>query len=305
MHYYFRLQLLRASRRLADFGLPLPVAVGLGLAGWVLGAVYLYGRFTAAPYILVALTIVTLWPLSAGARFDRLERLFSRRDVRLIRYTEQLTGGSVSLLVLLGYGSWLAAGVLLALLSLLAEFRRGGSGIFVLPTPFRRYPYESAVGLRRYGWVLPLLYFVAWQGVSADNVNLLRFTGVGCGLLVMSFYADTPPPELLRMYRSGARGYLRDKIRTAGYAYTLFALPIWVALGVVWPDGWVLHLLVIGLGLLYITGMIVVQYAGYPRQPDFLRSVAHVAGMCFPPLLLILLIGWYREARRRLNAILT
>ncbi|MGB3802351.1 MAG: hypothetical protein WA952_21195 [Lewinella sp.] len=305
MRYYFQLQLLRTRRRLADFGLPLPLTITLGLATWVAGTVYLYDRFAAAPWILIGLTMGALWPLSAGKRYDGIRQHFSLRDARLIRLTEHLFAGAPTLLLLLYFKSWLAAIAWLPVLFVLARIRRGGIGPFVLPTPFRRRPYECTAGFRRYGWLLALVYFVAWQGVAAGNVNLVRFTGVACGLLVMSFYATTPPPELVHQYRASAPRYLADKLRTATLAYGLFALPVWIALLFRWPGGWALHLLTALLGGLYVVAMIVVRYASYPHEPAFPRSVAHVAGMLVPPLLLVLLVGWYREACRRLSLLLT
>ncbi len=304
MRYYFHLQYTRTERRMADLGLSLPVAVSLALAALVGGAIFLYGRFELAPWILVLLTVTALWPLSAGDRYDRVVLLFPADEARRIRLIEHFVGGGPVLLVLLGFGSWVAGGVLAGLLVVMAVLRRRGFMGLILPTPFRTRPYECIAGFRRYGWVLPVLYFLTWQGVLADNVNLVRFTSVAGGILVMSFYSETPPPELLRMYRGSARDYLIGKLQTGYFAYTLFALPVWVALFAVWPAGWPLHVATLCLGYLYIPGMILVKYAAYPKEPPFLRSVAQMLGMVFPPLLLVLLHGWYREATFRLNLLL-
>ncbi|WP_116125020.1 hypothetical protein [Lewinella sp. IMCC34183] len=304
MLFYFTLQYRRALRRLRHLGVPPVLVLPLGAIGFPFFTAYLYGRFAAAGWILAVLTSTVLWTLAARDRTRRLRQLYIPVRVWMIRGGENLAVAAPALAALAWYGDGYPAGALLLAAVLLARITTGGAPPMVLPTPFRRQPFECVAGFRRRWWLIALLYLVAINALRVENLTLALFTVLLLGGVVMSWYATAEPPALVWIFALPPAAFLEKKLRTASGAGLLLTLPVLAGTIWVFPQRVLLILAVGGLAVAYALIMVLAKYATYPREMSIPRALALTVVLLLPPLLPAAAWKFYGESKRRLAPLL-
>lgn len=160
MKYYFQLQYKMAIRHLQDFGLPILVSLLLATALFMGVSAALFIKTTWAAHLYLVLASYLLLPFSNKERNDFLVSFFPKKGYYQVRIIENLLCSLPFLGFLLYKKVFLFALALVGISLILAFFRQKNSRIFIIPTPFFRYPFEFIMGFRRMFYLLILPYIL-------------------------------------------------------------------------------------------------------------------------------------------------
>ena len=305
MQDYYHLRWLQLCRLLAEQKLPLGLAI-IGSAIGFYGLSYLlFWRTDLAVYWYVAISVAALWQLGQRERTAFAHLHLSQRDYRLSRLVENVVVGTSFALYLLYESYWLPAITILILAIVLSPFRFGGAGSRAIPTPFRRHPFEFTAGFRKSWPILLVIAFVALQGFLVQNLALSLAMVAAVSLLGMNFILPTEPPEYVRIYTLTPIRFLWHKIGRAALGNLVLALPLLIAVVVVFPGSVHLALLLQLLGTCVLALTTVMKYTAYPADMDLPCSLLLAASIILFPLLPITFLAFYPKAKRSLSALLT
>ena len=304
LFYLFHLQVKRIHRTIGDWGVnPWLVYIGAPLlfAGSSVG---LFSRTSYARWIYVGIAAAALLQMCSSTRLRFLRQVFDRSTYWRIRMFESMLVIAPFVLFLLYMGEvWFIFGLLALALAAL-PLRIGATGAVALPTPFSERPFEFAVGFRSSIGILFIAYILLVVGIYADNGNL----GIATLLLVVfvcaNYYAWSEPSLYVWIYRLTPRSFLGMKVRTAFLHLTVVLLPIVLAIGCFFPDDWLLvsAMSVAGYGYLALT--VLAKYAAFPRGVSIPKGVFMLLSFAFPPLLLVSIPYFFRQAKNNIALIL-
>ena len=293
---YFNLRRQLLNRRLRAFGLPVGVSYVLAaLLFCGLGSL-LFARTALAPYAVVAAAWSAVYGLGERTRNDFLRLVFPGRAYWRIRLLENTVVLLPFTLLLLWYGSWALTLVQgLVGLAMVAHVHRRVGGR-ALPTPFGRFNYQAAVGLRRSWWVLAGAVFLLGKGVQVGNVELSYFAVAACAFAVAWWHQDPEPGYYVWVHARSPRAFLLHQWGRVLLAGGLTVLPLLVVIGYRFPGqaGWLL--LTAAYLAVQWTFWITLKYAYYPQPVGVLPSFVVAFGILLPPLLLGLLPYYYHRA---------
>lgn len=304
MKYFFRLQFLRLTRTLSDWGLPPWIAFVLFPLAFVGLSQVLFAQVSGAAYLYVGLYYLSVQPLSAPPR-DRFLRLtFPERTVLRIRLSEQLVFALPFLLFLLYKAAFTPALLLLGLAILTAFVRVSVRLPYFRVTPFSFQPFEFAVGFRGVYTLLFFVYGISWMGIWADNFGLSWFLIFVLMFFGASFYFKPEPIFYVWMYARTPRTFLWEKFRKGIWHSTLMAAPTLLPLLFFYPYQAGLTLLLWLQGVLCLALALLMKYASYPYQLSSITTLFLIFAFVFPPLLLGLLPYFYIMSQKNLSEIL-
>ncbi len=296
MNHYFQLQKTIIERHLRAWRIHPWIAYALGTAlffglGWLV-----YSRTDYAGYGVLAVGTWALSWLSKRERNDFLAITFREADYRRIRLVENAVFALPFVFLLLLKGSWALALVQGLLGGAMSFARVNSSPTYTLPTPFGAYPFEAAVGFRRYWWLVAAAVFLLVMGIRADNMELAIFSYGGLMVAYLMFYQEPEPSFYVWVHACGPKAFLKRKLMIAlGYQF-LVGLPFLLAIYYCFPAvGWVLLVgpVVAALNLVLV---IVMKYSNFPHALNITHSFALLAGLALWPLLLFLIPHYYQRA---------
>lgn len=305
MHYYFILQHRRWNRTWTEWGLPPVLGGSLLVAVWVLGSAFLFSKTDYAAWLYVALAVALLSRLSAQARVDELGRLFGTPERQQVRLVEN---GAVAL-PFVGYLVYQAAWVPALVLGGAAVAGAFGSqrtwGSWAMPTPFGQHPFEFAVGVRQSWLGLLLLHVLLGIGWWVGNGNLSAVCYGGLWVVLLNYYASLEPVTYVWWHCHTPAEFLRYKLGIALLHSLLLVAPaaLWVLFGFE-GDYWKILLLVTGIGWLVQSILLLGKYTVFPQPMGLPHLIWLLLGMSFPPLLVVLVIVFYRRACANLESLL-
>ncbi|MEO0733167.1 MAG: hypothetical protein AAFZ52_10050, partial [Bacteroidota bacterium] len=205
------------------------------------------------------------------------------------------------LLLLLLKGFWAQTLVLGGVGALLAWWVRRPSNSGAVPTPFSLRPFEFAVGVRRYWWILAIAIFLLVQGVRVGNQELAGFAYLAAILLACQCCAEPEPEFYVWVHTLSPWDFLLRKLRLVTGQLLVLLAPFAVALLWFFPDSWLLLLVLTGLGVAHVALWVVMKYAVYPRPLNVGEAFFIAFALIMPPLLLVLFPLYFVRARARLN----
>ncbi|MCB9080193.1 MAG: ABC transporter permease [Lewinellaceae bacterium] len=305
VNYYFKLQVRIINRRFSAFGIsPLPGYLLVGFA-WAMGSIYLFQQTQYAPIIYAFLALGVISRSSEHQRNEFLAGCFPAVQYRLIRLLENgiLALPFAGFLAYQGYWLWSAG--LIAIAELFALIRFPSSPTYVLPTPFQRYPFEFIVGFRSTYLAYFLVGLLTYQAIRVGNFNLGIFAQVLTFLLGMTYYFRPEPPYFVWIFAANPRQFLWRKVGTAVYCASWFSLPVGFILGIAFPE----NIAILGVaqlvGYLLLLTIIFAKYAAFPAEINLPQAFLLGLGLWFPPVLLVIIPYFYRQALQRLQTLLT
>lgn len=304
MKYYFVLQYRRLERRIRELGLPPVIGVILAVLFFAAGSKYLFIKTSFAGWIYALLGLLVLSALGEGKRNDLLRSVFLQKDYLVIRILENVLAilGFVSYLVYEGY-YYIALG-LFVLSIIIAGLHVQYRITTVVPTPFRKYPFEYIAGFRRMLWLVILAYFLLAKSIQVDNFNLGLFALALLFFNGMSYYAQPEDEYFVWIYSTDSRGFLRQKLLTALLCASLLSAPLMIALSVAyWANIWII-LGVQLLGCIFLLAMILAKYSAYPGEINLAQAFLFGLSLWFPPMLLIVIPIFYKRSITQLKALL-
>jgi len=141
----------------------------------------------------------------------------------------------------------------------------------VLPTPFKKLPFEPIVGFRKTFLVLLGILFLIIKAIQVGNYNLGIVSYGATFLTMMSYYSKPEPKFFVWIFDRTSKIFLRSKLFQC-----LFAA----------------------------ASIIFAKYSAYPSEMSILEGLLYAVGLSFPPLLLIIIPIFYKKSLRNLNPIL-
>lgn len=304
MNYYFSLQIRILNRKFSAFGITPLLGYLLSAFMGILGSSYLFQQTEYAPIIFVILALGLISQLSERQRNEFLRRLFPVFQYRIIRLQENFIVAFPFSLFLGFQAYWLYAGGLLIMAGLLALISIPANARWVVPTPFFRHPFEFIVGFRSAYLFYFLAYFLSYQAIQVDNFNLGIFALLLTFLLSMTFYFSPESPYFVWIYTQSPHEFLWRKVLAAVHNSTWLSLPCGVLLGFTFPE----NLAIIGgvqlLGYLLLMTIIFAKYAAFPAEMNLPQAFILALGLWLPPMLLVIIPYFYRQALQRLQPLL-
>lgn len=304
MNYYFKLQYKRLKRKIEAFGIPLLLALILMLLFFAGASTYLFYATDFAAWIYVVLAFSVCLKLGEKHRNEQLEIIFKANDYQKIRISENLLVALPFVLFLVAELAFLAAFLLVLLAVALAFWATKQRLHFVLPTPFKKWPFEYIVGFRKTLWLLVLLYFVLLKAIQVDNFNLAIVTLGASFLLGMSYYLKPEKVYFVWIYAADSKQFLYQKIKQGLLAASILSAPMLLLLGLFFQQHIMVVLLVQLLGYIFLISMILAKYSAFPKEINLPQAILYALSLSFPPLLLIVIPIFYKQAKARLNTIL-
>jgi hypothetical protein len=304
LRYFFILHRNIIARHIRDFGLnPL---LGLLLIAVVFVGItfYLFAKTDYAPYIVAIAGLYVVAKLGKKDRNDFLKILFSLKHYRLTRLLENCALSLPFVAILCVKLEFLVAAILWILALLLSLRSEGKSVSFVVPTPFSRRPFEFAVGFRKTVVGYALVIFLLYQALAVDNVFLGLIALLISFVIMMSYYSEPEGEYFVWIFAATPKQFLKRKLRLALVQSSLLTLPIAAFVIGFFTDKFLYVLLLQVLGYLYLMTLVCAKYAAFPQQMSIAQGVRVAMGVWFPPLLLVIIPHFYKQAITNLKSIL-
>lgn len=304
LSYFFRLQVRRMHRTIGDLGLnPWLFYIGAPLlfAG---GSIALFSRTTYANWIYIGIAAAALIQLSGSARLDFLRQVFDRPTYWRIRILENSLM-VIPFMAFLSYRGepWFMLG-LLVLAAVIVPLRVGSAGTPPLPTPFSAHPFEFAVGFRNSVGLLFIAYLLMVVGIWVGNGHLSIATLLLVILVCSGYYAWGEPPLYVWVYQLTPHSFLWLKVRMAFRHLSLVLVPMVLAVACFFPGDWPILLAVVVTGYGYLALAVLAKYAAFPKAVSLLQGIFMAVSLVFPPLLLISVPYFFRQAKNNIALIL-
>ncbi|MCB0631007.1 MAG: hypothetical protein R2824_08855 [Saprospiraceae bacterium] len=304
MKYYFLLQYRRLERWVSALGVHPLIGYLIALVAFPAASRYLFVKTEFAVWIYLILCFSLLSALGERSRNDQLRSIFSKKDFLRIRLLENTLVALPFALYLSYEGLYYLAFGLPALSILLATFHFRYRIGLVLPTPFRRFPFEFISGFRRTFWLLLLAYFLLAKSIQVANFNLGLFALALLFFNGMSYYAQPEDEYFVWIYATDPKGFLNKKLFSALICISLLTAPLFLVLMLTNPDKWWIILGVQLLGCIFLWSMILAKYSAYPREINLPQAFLFGLSLWFPPMLLIVIPMFYIRSKKQLKALL-
>jgi hypothetical protein len=304
MLYYLILQAKRIYRYIGEAGVHPLVGLLIIFSVFLGFSIYLFENHGSAAWIFSGFALYLVFSMGNQQHRVWMQGLFSKRDLLLLRGFENLLVTLPFLSILSWKGFFLQAGVvglaaiLLSLFDYLPRLQK------VIPTPFKKIPFENIQGFRKTVGLILIAYFVCWQGIRVENFNLSLATSLFMYFLVMGFYYQPEKRVLVWIFACSPSLFLLKKIRFALQAVLFLNIPILIALLFYYPQNVWLILGLQALGLIYLAAFLLARYAAYPQEMGIPQALLFVFSFWFPPMLLIIIPIFYRRAIQSLQSLL-
>lgn len=302
--FYFQLQFTRIKRRFEESGINHFIGLLFALAMFVFGSELLFHRTEVGHWILPFLATWLLLRLGDRNRNDQLRIIFLRTQFLQIRFIEN--AGLVlpfSLFLVYKQHYLIALGTLLAGLALVT-FQSNQHWGKVIPTPFKRFPFEFIVGFRKSLLFLILTYALIFKAIEVGNFNLAIVAFCAVCLTTTTYYLRPEDSYFVWIFSDDSSGFLKRKMRAAIICSTVITTPALIALCIAFPSMIVFSLIAFLLGFIFLCAIVLAKYAAYPNEIGLPQGTILALGIWIPPLLLLIIPMFYAQAKRSLNTIL-
>ncbi len=290
--HYLELKRKILDRRLLEFGIQPYLAYILAPLLFFFISFLLFYKTEYAVYIYSTLALSYLFQFSNKKKSDFLELYFKKEAFKKIRIVENalVVLPFVIFLLFKMHFMW-ALGLTLFALGL-SFFKGKANSNLHLPTPFGKYPYEFATGIRKlFPFYLGIL-FLLLMAVSVGNYNLGLFALAMVPFLCMNFYGELENPFYVWIYNKSPMDFLKHKALVASFYLCLLSLPVFIVLAFVFPEMIKISIAVFVLSFGYLASYIVFKYVRFPQQQNFAQIVLLTLSYLFPPLLIVT-VGYY------------
>lgn len=302
--YYFTLQLRRLHRWLEELGVSPVIFYVLVVPVFIILSQLLFTRTELAPYIYAAIAVMFGGKLIDNNRIQNLALIFKNTDILTIRFLEQTMVFLPFILFMLYKRCYLFSITLFAI-SILFSFvnNRFGSSK-VVPTPFKRMPFEFSVGIRQSVPVLLGVCLLLAKAIQVDNFYLALFSLGVLFLIFFSYYFYPEKKYFVWIFSKTINEFLKQKLLFGLCAGFVLTMPICGILFCFYPERWILICSLELVGLLILLSVILVKYAAFPKEMNLPQAILFTLSLIFPPLLLLSIPLFYVQARRKLQLIL-
>lgn len=305
MYFYFTLQFKRIYRHIDEFGvIPLiGFAILLVFFSWISEAIF--KNISHASYYYIGIGLLVSLKLGNAKRTVFLQKCFPPKIFWKIRMLENT-------LFVLPFSSFLCYKQAFAEMIIihigaiiLSFFNNLGIRSVTIPTPFGKKPFEFVIGFRNTFWLFPFLYLLTYIAISVNNYNLGIFSLIVVFMSCLSFYSKQEPLYYIWIHNMTPKEFLNHKIKTAVLFSSVLILPIVIGLSLFFSlEKLQITLLFLLLGYSFIIVTILGKYSNYPSKVPIFQTLAMLASLLFPPILVLIIPYFYKQSIKKLNSIL-
>jgi hypothetical protein len=304
MKDYFYLQYIMTNRKIKEAGLPPLLGYLFVLIAFVLLSAYVFQKTDFAKYLVILISLSTLFKLSENTRADFLLSTFGDKIKIQIRILENTILCLPFVLLLLYKSFFLEASMLFLCSLLLSLFTLQSAFHFTIPTPFSKNPFEFSTGFRRSIFLFPIAYALTFMAIKVDNFNLGLFSMLLIFLISMSYYPTPENEFFVWVHADSPRSFLKKKMMVALSYVMLLASPILISLLIFYPLEFEKTLLLLLIGILLLLTIILAKYTAYPTEINFPEVIKIALCLFFPPLFVVMIPYLYFKAVANLKYIL-
>lgn len=298
---YFKLQLKLLNRKLVDFGISKELGYPLIFIGFYLVSNYLVEKLENYCLLYAILPISLALKLSQTERNTFLKQTYSKGNFYLIRAFENFfIALPFALFLFVKEYYWLSMSTLFSTI-VLALFNLKSNGTWVLPTPFSKKPFEFMLGFRKSFPLLIITLFLAFIAIKVKNLNLAIGSICIIQLLSCTFYFKPENPYFVWIHNNNPKTFLIKKIKDGIKNMFSLTLPNLVITSVFFYRNLDEIGLFYAIGVLFFIIVILMKYASFPNQIGIPQLILLGVSLYFPPLLLLFIPYFYKEAIQKLK----
>lgn len=304
MRFYFTLQFRRLIRWFEETKINPLLGLGLAVAVFGFASVYLFSKIDYAEWIYFLISMAVVLSAGNSERTNHSKRIFRSIDFLLIRLIENGVVAIPFLVILIYEREFnIALGLVLASV-VLAVLNYKYTLNWVIPTPFKKLPFELIIGFRKSFWFIGFTYIMCLKAIEADNFNFgvvsLAFVFLTC----MSFYLYPENKFYVWIFSDDSKRFLRRKLLTIFIGGTILTIPVFAALVYAFPHFIPITIGVYIVGYIFLLSILVAKYSAYPMEMGIPQGIFYAIGLWLPPLLLVIIPIFYFQSMRKLREIL-
>ena len=292
------------NRKIKEAGLPPLLGYLFVLIAFVLLSAYVFQKTDFAKYLVILISLSSVFKLSENTRADFLLSTFGDKIKMQIRILENTILCLPFVLLLLYKSCFLEANMLFLCSLLLSLFTLQSAFHFTIPTPFSKNPFEFSTGFRRSFFLFPIAYALTFMAIKVDNFNLGLFSMLLIFLVAMSYYPTPENDYFVWVHADSPKSFLKKKMTVALSYVMLLASPILISLLIFYPMEFEKTLLFLLIGVLLLPTIILAKYTAYPSEINFPEVIKIALCLFFPPLFVVMIPYLYFKAGANLKYIL-
>lgn len=284
-----------------------PLVSSLFLIAAFLGLSYLiFQRVKFSQYLYSLIGIIVVGTISTSRkRIEFIQQVFKTKALFKIRMLEN---GSLALpfSCVLFYKGELLLALLLMLAALTLVLVPANVKLNkTIPSPFSRFPFEFTRGFRRFFLLNIVAYVLTYFAIESRNFNLTAFFLLVSFLISATYYSVAEPLYYLWIYQHNPKLLVRHKLLII-FTYSMIpVIPIATSMIIFFPLYYWATLLLLLIGIIYVTLFMFAKYANYPFEMSITDGFIVAASILFPPLSLITIPIFYSRSVKTLNKILS
>lgn len=303
--YYFQLQWTRWTRKLAELSIHSAIGVMGSIILFVGLAELLFAKLDYAALIFVFIGIVVISNLGAYGRVKRLQMIFDKAHWRMIRLIENILA-VIPFVIFLAYKlDFLLSAIILLVAILFSFIQLPGTSSWTMPTPFKRLPFEFTAGFRSTVFALLPALFIALKAVQVDNYNLGMAAMMLPVVISLSYYSKPEHVFFVWIFDMDSRTFLFKKIRNGLLSLVILTTPLFMLMLYAFPGRMLMTTSILCIGMVFLIAMIFAKYSAYPHELSLPQAILLGLSLWFPPLLLLVILIFYRQSIKRLQSILS
>ncbi|MGB1293901.1 MAG: ABC transporter permease [Flavobacteriales bacterium] len=304
MKLFFQLQFAILNRTLTELGskpifaYPLAISLFCGLS------LLLFMKTEYAIYIYCVFALSLVYKLCEQKRNEFLKITFRKIEYIKIRIVENCIVVLPFCAFILFKEQYLEAGLLLFAAGLMSMVQTKNPLNYSIPTPFGKVPFEFPMGFRKTFYLFPIAYYLTFQAVLSENINLGIASIVLIGLVIISYYSKPENELYVWNYSLPPKLFLKNKIKICLTLFTYLILPILFTLSVFFfsqMDKVILFSLAV---YVYLITFVLAKYSAYPRKMNIIEGLFIGLSIMFIPVLILIIPLLYKKSINQLTPIL-
>jgi len=284
----------------------IPPAIGMFCTGilFIFISNYLFSKTIYATIIYLIFAFSACVTLGQKEYDPLLRQIFSSKEHQRIRLYENAIVLLPFGLYLLFEAQYLAVFALLPIGLATSFMKPRPTPTFVLPTPFKKFPFEFIVGFRKYYWFIAIVLLLMLKAIQVDNYNLALFSFGLLFFTCMGFFVKPEKTYFVWVHSRKTKAFLLEKFKIAFICMAILSTIPYIGLVFLYPDRIFITSLILGLGYLFLSSIILAKYSAFPLDMNVPQALLYAVSLWFPPILLIVMIIFYKQSKRRLDTIL-
>lgn len=304
MKFYFTLQFNRLCRWFEEIGINAWLGIVFSIFLFVLSSAYLFIKTNYAPWIYCILASYILIYLSNKNRNDQLRIIYNKKPYRKLRLIENGLIVTPFILFVIFKHAFLFIIPLFTIAIALVFFNSNLNWNKVLPTPFKKFPFEFIVGFRKTFLFFLFSFFLIYKAIQVDNYEL-GLSALGASFFtIMSFYTNPEKKYFVWIFSKNPSGFIKRKMIDASLCTFILTTPALIILLTCFQENILITIALNLIGYIFVYSIIVAKYSAFPKQMNIPQALLYVLAIGFAPLMLVIIPIFYIKSKGKLTPIL-